>query len=1186
MKKRKGIYQMLNGFLATAMVAANLSASLFSTTALAASEYVDSGPGAVEKAAAGGTADGAAAGAAGAATGTLPADSPYKEVTVAVRSDGWLDIGNYSSLDIRGVSFEIGCKIDWDGGGGGGIYIDNWDKVPQFSYTTMKDRITYLFQPDEIQRLRQNIKLNIWWTWADGEGKTHVDDVFFKENSVRLLVDKDAQPVTRPTAAVGGGSGGSGGGGGGGGGGGSTSGGGSSSGGGNGSTQAGSSAKDYPYIVREKGVVKKIQVKDICPEYELGDIVRLTMNTKGGTEWNNFDLYCAEEGENKKVSKPGGEKKTSITLEAKPDNGTVFVQINWLGGDYMMFGIQAQVIGHGEPVEDVIIRQFTQEEYEAGKGEYFFEIPVSIAEAMEQIGAEFGRDEVIIQVGLESDGWWNGVLGASTPDGWSQQEYYGGFESSATFTGVPTADNFKVNVGTMNGTYGVIKNLKVTKTGKQVEPDVINASFTKEEYEAGKGEYFYEVPISIADQMQEIGAEFGKDEVKITVSLESDDWWNGVAGMSGPDGWEQVEYYTGFESTAVITLVPAMDNFKVNVGTMNGTYGKVKNLKVEKTGKTITPETNLAVITREEYEAGKGEWFYEVPIPVEEQMREIGAEFGTDEVKITVTLESDDWWNGVVGMTGVAGLEGASGWQQVEYYSGFENTAAITLVPTEDDFKVNIGTLNGSYAKIKSVSVQKTGRQISSDEDVMTLTLADFEDAAKEGYDYIFDLTEELNAALAESGINPDEDLVDITAEVVIDGSWTYNKLELVTDAGTKESGNIEPAGSRLEKTVSIRGASVAEATLQWRFMKNEDYPDIEDGISAILRTLTVEKSEGGEIEDGPLLTVKNEELTEDMKTEGENAHWEVDLQELLEEYLADEDDISLGTDKIKVTLKLETDGGLYAMFGANAIEEEGWWTASRTVEGSGTYSLKGTITGNLQLQIWWFGGTYFDITGISVEKIGGEAGNLLLDAPVAIISNEIVQEVPGDGTEEKADTVAEEPDEDGEEDAEEDEADESNTPSEDVDADETREPSGDESADETGEPSEDVEADETGEPSGDEIADGTGEPSEDAETDATGKPSGDESADETGESSESEDADEIGEPSESEGADAAGTPSEKEDTAAASTPSEEEDANATGEPSEKEDTAAADTPSEEDGDKASGAADQQDVRKDEKEEG
>lgn len=104
MRKQKGLYKCLSGLLITAMLAVNISTAMVSMTALADAGNVNLGPGAVQQ-------------TAEAAASTLPADSPYKDIPLFIRDDGWVNIGRWNPGDIKGVSFEAGCKIDWDGGG-------------------------------------------------------------------------------------------------------------------------------------------------------------------------------------------------------------------------------------------------------------------------------------------------------------------------------------------------------------------------------------------------------------------------------------------------------------------------------------------------------------------------------------------------------------------------------------------------------------------------------------------------------------------------------------------------------------------------------------------------------------------------------------------------------------------------------------------------------------------------------------------------------------------------------------------------------------------------------------------------------------------------------------------------------------------------------------------------------------
>lgn len=201
----------------------------------------------------------------------------YKEVSVPISPGGWVSLESFDPSRILGIKFSLKCASEWDSYGGGGIWIDGWSDTPQYQFNSVFDEVTHLFTESERARLGDRLRVFLWWT-DESKGGNRVQDLSFENGRVTLLYAEGedvnaAGPYTNTGVHATGGGGGGGGG---------------TSSRPNTSTNPGESGNQYgnreikAYPNSLGGLSKDgygciVNIKDLCPDYELGDEVRLTI---------------------------------------------------------------------------------------------------------------------------------------------------------------------------------------------------------------------------------------------------------------------------------------------------------------------------------------------------------------------------------------------------------------------------------------------------------------------------------------------------------------------------------------------------------------------------------------------------------------------------------------------------------------------------------------------------------------------------------------------------------------------------------------------------------------------------------------------------------------------------------------------------------------------------------------------
>ncbi len=968
MKRHNRMRKWLSGALTAAMLAANLSASLFSMTALADSGWVNSGPGVAMA-----SAQTAAAQTPAAEENILPADSPYKAVPAATNMDLVVDIGGWSKSAIKGVTFEVGRKTDWDGGGGGGIFIDNWSNTISFSFTTTKKRVFCMFLPQDVERLKQTMKLNLWWTWSDAQGKQHLKDIYIKPESVRLIVDKNAQPITQPSGpaciGIGGSSGGSGGGGSSsGGGGGSSSGGGSGS-GSSGATTTGKPNLDYQYIVRDRGTTVTLSLKDIYPAYEPGDILEITMATKGGDRWNSFELSCYQGEEKISVKKPGDDGRTSVTMTANPNGGNINVTFNWLGGDYVLYGFDVKKVGEGEAYVDETLAEYKYADIIANPvadAEYSYQVDLSdlIREAAAKAEAD-GVDlskKVVVTVKLDLTGCHTHsklemeTKGAKTSSGTVVPEG-GAFRGDAEITGYLSElsglywtfiASKEYPLGT--GTVAKVKEITVAA------PDPYKTTFTSSDAEKVSGtEKDYEMDLSNLFQKaikEQLGTVAEGEELEVTVKLTESGWvWNKLQ-MAATDGTKESAQMTGKDDngpksyTVTVTGAPTeAQSLKLrfmSAGSVDGIGTvEVESITVKRTGNIIDP-TDKSTFTKDDAVQNtdaNGYWTIDLTQKLQKAVDKAGLKTG-DKVKIIVNLTEENTW--AWSKLELAAAEGTKSGDTMEGKGTYEQTLTGTL---KDDTTLKLVLMNSDAGSIGTIQIDSI--TVEKDEtpdqpvDPAATTTWTKDTMTPDGYQYSVDLTAHLKKALTDAGVAAGTE-VEITAEVAVESCWTYNEIMV----GSVSSGQLKPSGN-LESTVTMNVTAADDITMVWKFYGSQQYP-LNDNAKVTLKSLTVKKT--GEVDPA----VDTTTWTKDTLTLGDDGYqYSVDLTAHLKKALEDAG-VTAGTE-VEITAEVAVE----SCWTYNQIQVGS--DSSETLKPSG--KLESTVTMNVTAadditMVWKFYGS------------------------------------------------------------------------------------------------------------------------------------------------------------------------------------------------------------------------------------
>ncbi len=276
----------------------------------------------------------------------------YQRVSLPIKPGGWASLNAYEPEKIQGVAFELDCTSDWDSYGGGGLYLDGWDDMPQWSFNSVYDEIVYMFSAEEKARLNDQLAVMIFWT-DESKGGSRREELSIKNGQITLLYGENEQ-VNVPRILTGdSGSGGairSGGGGGGGRGGSSSP---------NYSTdpvgsQATEEAKLFASLHEGRNTIDgkidgegkaadpvEIDLAQLCPGYEIGDKVKIYvsyLSDDGATP-----VLITSENDYTEL-KDAVTNKNTVTCDFISPDGKVKLQLWWLGsGKYFKYKVSGEI---------------------------------------------------------------------------------------------------------------------------------------------------------------------------------------------------------------------------------------------------------------------------------------------------------------------------------------------------------------------------------------------------------------------------------------------------------------------------------------------------------------------------------------------------------------------------------------------------------------------------------------------------------------------------------------------------------------------------------------------------------------------------------------------------------------------------------------------------------------------------
>lgn len=296
----------------------------------------------------------------------------YQRVDVPITPGGWTSLESaFEPEKVVGVAFELDCASDWDSYGGGGLYLDGWDNMPQWSFNSVFDEIVYMFSAEEKARLHDQLAVLIFWT-DESKGGSRREELSIKGNKITLLYGEDEQ-VHAPRLTTTKASGGSGGGG-----------------GGKGSSRYPNNSTEpvgdetnnertnlYHSLHEGKEVVKegvlkqgrnsktseedtetgayKIKIKDFCPDYAVGDKVRVNVSYLSDEGSPSIALVTTENGYTSSDD-DGIRNKNTLVWDCVPPDGEVTLNLWYLGNNkYFMYKVSCEILEKvpGFAVEDI-----------------------------------------------------------------------------------------------------------------------------------------------------------------------------------------------------------------------------------------------------------------------------------------------------------------------------------------------------------------------------------------------------------------------------------------------------------------------------------------------------------------------------------------------------------------------------------------------------------------------------------------------------------------------------------------------------------------------------------------------------------------------------------------------------------------------------------------------------------------
>ncbi len=341
----------------------------------------------------------------------------YQRVSLPIRPGGWVSLDAYEPEKILGVAFELDCAGDWDSYGGGGLYLDGWDNMPQWNFGSVYDEVVYMFSAEERARIKDQLGVFIFWM-DESKGGNRREELSVKGGQITLLYGEN-ELVNAPRQLTGTVSGKSSGGFGGGGG---------SSRYPNNSTEpvgdeTNNEKTNLYYSLHEgkevvkEGVLKKgrnsktseedtetgaykIKIKDFCPDYAVGDKVRVNVSYLSDEGSPSIALVTTENGYTSSDDN-GIRNKNTLVWDCVPPDGEVTLNLWYLGNNkYFMYRVSCEILEKvpGFAVEDINNNdsfgepERTEDTDDKGNPIITMTYPFSLAELARVSDVELGED--------------------------------------------------------------------------------------------------------------------------------------------------------------------------------------------------------------------------------------------------------------------------------------------------------------------------------------------------------------------------------------------------------------------------------------------------------------------------------------------------------------------------------------------------------------------------------------------------------------------------------------------------------------------------------------------------------------------------------------------------------------------------------------------------------------------------
>ena len=412
-----------------------------------------------------------------------------------------------------------------------------------------------------------------------------------------------------------------------------------------------------------------------------GDTVKVTV------EFNKNTSSEINTNVNETWTKLGAaENSNRLVVTGKPDGDTIALQITDMMGEKSVKVMKVTV----EIVKSAPLPYFTE----------LGETSITLTKFLKDFAA--GADKVKIIVKLSSDGAFKGNLEGNTIEkagaGWNKANGGDAFESEdnvCTYTWITTPQ------------YGNLTLKIYEMSGKMVKVDSITVERTDEEEKIGlpvfkkAGERNLKLTNFLTDLVP------GTDYVEVTVKLVSDGAFKGnLEGniiQNGASVWGKANGGNDYESDGSATytwkLTPQYDSITLKINEMSGSEVRVESVTVGRTTREPEPtpgpdepETVLYTLT----ENNKTQIV---------QLVDFSSDYAEgDEVKVTVRMHSDGYFNGNLG-TNAGGTWTSSGFQSDDDY---RSTAQWTVTPDSGQFQIECWNTGNTGVKVTDITVEIT----------------------------------------------------------------------------------------------------------------------------------------------------------------------------------------------------------------------------------------------------------------------------------------------------------------------------------------------------------------------------------------------------------------------------------------------------------------------------------------------